>query len=158
MTYFPILLVDSFGASSLEIGLLMSCLALSTAISSSQLGRISRYYPERKLIKFSYFLGFISLILITFVNSIWLILLVTFLMGLAFGISIPAVMSVLAELSPDESRGVFMSLNGSIIRIGQTIGPLMMGFIFGLYGLNATFLAAAILFLITGFVLLLIFK
>ena len=158
MTYFPILLVDSFEASSLEIGILMSCMALSTGISSSQLGRVSKIYPERKLIKFSYFLGFISLLLITFVNSLWLILLVIFLMGLALGISIPAVMSVLAELSPDESRGVFMSLNGSIIRIGQTIGPLMMGFIFGLYGLNATFLAAAILFLITGFVLLLIFK
>jgi predicted MFS family arabinose efflux permease len=44
-----------------------------------------------------------------------------------------------------EYRGAFMSLNGMVLRLGQTLGPLLMGIIFGLWGVGATFYAGAAL-------------
>jgi predicted MFS family arabinose efflux permease len=38
-----------------------------------------------------------------------------------------------------------MSVNGMVIRVGQTFGPLMAGLAYGLWGLAGTFLAGSAL-------------
>ena len=63
--------------------------------------------------------------------------------GIAHGLNIPCYQTLLAGLAPMEYRGAFMSLNGMVLRLGQTLGPLLMGIIFSLWGIEATFYAGA---------------
>ncbi|MFC1724557.1 MFS transporter [candidate division KSB1 bacterium] len=158
LTYFPILLVRNHGVTPFEIGLIMSCFAFSTAITSFQLGKISKKYPIEKLLKISFIIGFFCMPLIPLAGKIWMIIVLVIFMGCAQGISIPAMMTILAGLAPMETRAVFMSLNGSIIRMGQTIGPLLMGFVLGLFGLNAVFTAGAIILFLIALLLIYVFR
>ena len=42
-------------------------------------------------------------------------------------------------------RAAFMSLNSMVLRGGQTFGPLMVGLVYAVSGLEAAFLAGAVL-------------
>ena len=83
LIYFPLLMGESFGTSPFIIGLMMSVMSLVTAITASQLGRLSALYSESTLLKFSFFLYAIALIMIRFCPSIWILLIPTAVFGIA---------------------------------------------------------------------------
>jgi len=67
------------------------------------------------------------------------------LLGFAFATTIPVVMSLVAALAPDDQRAAFMSLNGTVLRLGQTLGPLIMTAVFAAGGFRAVYTAGAVL-------------
>jgi sugar phosphate permease len=75
--------------------------------------------------------------------KLWVLAIPVLLLGVAQGLSIPNLQTLLAGLAPLEHRGAFMSINGMILRLGQTVGPPLMGTAFGLWGIDSTFYAAA---------------
>ena len=155
LTYFPLLLGHSFAASSLVIGVLMSSMSLTTALTASQLGKLSKIFSERTLIKAAFFLYSFALLLITFVPKLWVFLVPTIIFGIAQGINIPHIQTLLAGLAPMEYRAAFMSINGTVLRLGQTLGPVIMGIIFGFWGIEGVFYSGAG-FSIAMFVIMLI--
>lgn len=64
------------------------------------------------------------------------------LFGVAQGINLPNVFSLLNAHAPSENRGAFMAANGMTLRAGQTIGPLLMAATAGTLGLTGAYLAA----------------
>ena len=60
----------------------------------------------------------------------------------------PSISALLAGLAPMEHRAIFMSLNGMLIRLGQTLGPMIMAGFFAIAGLGAVYLAGTGLSLI----------
>ncbi|MCF8302306.1 MAG: MFS transporter [Bacteroidales bacterium] len=145
LTYFPFLMGNDFQAESWVIGVLMSVTSVSTAITSSQLGRLTGHFGERKLIIIGFLLYTISLILIPLTPSIWLMPIPVLIFGFAQGINFPSVITLLMRISPMNYRGIFMSLNGMVLRIGQTLGPLLMGLTFAIWGIQGAFWAGAAL-------------
>jgi MFS transporter, ACDE family, multidrug resistance protein len=143
LTYFPFLLGYKFEASSLLIGMFMSGQSLSTAIASSQLGRLSRSFSEVTLLKAGYFLYALALGLIPFAPDIWTLLIPTIIFGVAIGINIPSIFSLLTGLAPMKHRAAFMSINGMVLRLGQTIGPILVGAIFAIWGISGAFYVGA---------------
>ncbi len=155
LSYFPIFLSNSFKVSTLIIGLIMSCMSLTTAITSSQLGKISKRFKEKNIIKFAFFVYSVALILIPFVKNIELILIPVIIFGIAHGVSIPSIQTLVAEFAPLEQRAAFMSINGMILRIGQTLGPVIMGGIFNFLGINWVFFGGCIFAIFTFLILIL---
>jgi MFS transporter, ACDE family, multidrug resistance protein len=145
LTYFPLLVRERFGGSSIVIGGLMSAMSLVTAATSSQLGRLTSRFPERRLIAASFGLYGLALLLIPAMPQIWLLLVPTVVFGLAHGVNIPAIQTVLARLAPMEHRGAFMSANGMVLRLGQTLGPLVAGACASQWGVDGAFVSAAML-------------
>lgn len=143
MTYFPLFLGKSFGVSTLVIGLLMSAMSLTTAFTSSQLGRLVKRYSETTLLKTAFIAYALALVPIPFIHRLWAILIPTIIFGVAHGINIPTIYTLLAGLAPLEHRAAFMSINGMVLRLGQTLGPLIMATVFGLWGIGGTFYAGA---------------
>jgi len=133
LTYFAIYMDDAFYASGFTIGVFMSVSALATAVVASQLRRITRRFSEAMLIKASFAIFGLSLILIPFMPSLWLLLIPVLLLGIAQGINLPSILSMAAGLAPTEYRAAFMSINSSMIRLGQTVGPPIVG-LFYVYG------------------------
>jgi ACDE family multidrug resistance protein len=157
ITYFPLLMESSFGSSAFIIGIFMSTFAVSNGITAYQLEKLSRRYSELFLIKAGFILYVIVLLIIPFAPNIWILLLPTLLSGVANGINIPSILSLLAESAPINNRAVFMSINGMILRLGQTIGPLFIGLFYDLGGMEFAFVAASVFVLImTGVVIYLI--
>jgi MFS family permease len=143
LTFFPLLIEDSFSVSPFIIGLVMSVSSIATGLTSSQLGRIARLSSERGLIGVACVLYAVALVSIPLVPSLWLFLIPTIILGVAMGISLPSLMALLADLAPMQQRGAVMSLNGMVLRLGQTLGPLIMGAVIVIWGTSGVFYVGA---------------
>ncbi len=143
MTCFPLLLGNSFGASPLIIGLIMASVSLIAAFTSSQLGKIIRIFSRKATLKISFALYALALLIIPFISQLWLFFIPVIIFGIAHGMSIPVIQALLAEAAPLKYRATFMSVSGMTFRVGQTMGPFLMGLIVGIWGIGGAFYVGA---------------
>jgi ACDE family multidrug resistance protein len=143
LTYFTILMGEKFNSSSLTIGIIMSVASLSNAVTASQLGRIHRWLSMTSILKISFSVYALSMILVPFMSNLWFLLIPAILSGMANGATLPSIQTSVAEIAPLEYRGAIMSLNNMMLRLGQTLGPPVIGIAYVYGGINATFFAAA---------------
>jgi len=141
-TFIPLYLADRFGSTALAIGLIMSVGSLSTAVTASSLRFLNRIFSSERLITNAFALYALSFLAIPFLPGYWLIAIPVALFGVAQGMNYPVVMSLLAGLAPPEHRAIFMSANGMVLRVGQTLGPLIMAGVFAWGGIEWVFYAA----------------
>jgi len=57
--------------------------------------------------------------------------------------NLPIVQTLLARRAPLEYRAAFISLNGMVLRLGQTLGPLIMGLVYLIGGFETIFFLSA---------------
>ncbi|MGD2250183.1 MAG: MFS transporter [Candidatus Methanofastidiosia archaeon] len=143
LTYLPFLTDQSFGASPFTVGLLLAAMSASTAVTSSLLGRIAQILPEKTLIKISFVLYPVALVMIPVIPVIYLLAVPITLFGIAHGLNIPSIQTVLAGYAPLEQRAAFMSFYGMVLRLGQTLGPVIMGVVFAAGGITTVFYVGA---------------
>lgn len=149
LTYFPFLMDQRFAASSVTIGLMMSGMSVSTAFTSAQLGKLIKRISEKKLLIIAFSLYAIATFFMLFIHNIWLLSLPVILFGIAQGINVPNILSLISGFAPAAYRAAFMSLNGMVLRLGQTLGPVLMGLLYGVWKLSGVFLGGAFLALVT---------
>jgi predicted MFS family arabinose efflux permease len=70
--------------------------------------------------------------------------------GFANGILMPNIQTQISIFSPAKYRGAFMSINSSVLRLGQTIGPLISGNIITKCGSEYVFIAGIVFALLTA--------
>jgi MFS family permease len=141
-TFIPLHLSDRFGSTAFAIGVIMSVGSLSTAVTASNLRLLGRYFTSEGLITYAFALYALSFVSIPFLPGHWLVALPVALFGVAQGMNYPVVMGLLAGLAPTEHRAIFMSANGMVLRVGQTLGPLIMAGVFAWGGMAMVFFAA----------------
>ena len=142
-TYIPILAGNNLGASHLTIGILQASMALSLAFVSSQLGLFAKKLSELALIKVSFILYALALIITPSLNNVWLLLIPSLLFGAAHGMVFPATQALLGGLAPQAYRGGFMAVNATILALGQALGPILAGLAFGVGGMTGVFYGSA---------------
>ncbi len=143
-TYIPILAAKSLGASEAINGITLASISVSVAIVASQLGRLTRKYSEIKLIKFSFILSALALLIIPIVPNVWLLFIPMFLFGAAQGIAFPCSQALLAGLAAQESRAGFMAVSTTIQSWGQTLGPFLGSRVDAVWGTQTVFYASAV--------------
>jgi len=141
LTYFPLLVGTSFHASPLVIGTFMSLMSLTTALTSSQIGRLTRHFSEEALLRAAYGLYGLGLLMIPFIHTLWLFAVPAVVFGIGHGINTPTITTLLLEMALVANRGAFMAANGTVLRLGQTLGPLVMAATAAVWGIAATFFA-----------------
>ncbi|MBW8325613.1 MAG: MFS transporter [Prolixibacteraceae bacterium] len=148
LTYFPILLSERLQATSVHIGLMMSIMSLVTAATSSQLGRFNKRFQSKTILLFGagfYFLSMLSLL----VSQSWIqVVLSIMVFGLGHGLLIPSIQNLLVGFASIKERAAFMSVSSMVLRIGQTIGPLLIGVFYAIGSLQASFIAGAVVALV----------
>lgn len=142
LSYFPFVLERDFRMSELWIGLVMALTSVSTAFGSFGLGMLARRFGERRLVAAGYILYVFSVAAIPFARWMPLLLGAILVFGFANGITIPSILAILSRIAPPELRAVFMSVNGMLLRLGQTVGPILAGVVYATLGLSAVFWAA----------------
>ncbi len=149
LTYFPVLLDRRFAFSPAIIGMYLTGSSVMTGLWSAAAGRLAARLPERRLILIAFLLVAPALVLLAILPTAGALILPIAMFGTAMGLGMPSLMTVLAGLAPAEYRGAFLSLNGMILRLGQTLGPLLGGLLYGGQGLAAVFLGGALLAAVT---------
>ncbi len=139
LTYLPLLLGSSFKASPLVIGLILSVMSFTTAMTSWQLGRLMAHYSGKALLTVAFLLYGLALAIIPLASNLWVVLIPVLIFGVAHGMNFPTVQTLLTELAPMEYRAAFMSINGMVLRLGQTLGPILMALAFTIGGMNGVF-------------------
>ena len=143
LTYIPFLVSQEFNLSPSKIGILLSISSFTTAIVASQVGRLTDRFGSLFLLKTAFVLYLIVSVLIPNVHHLALFLLPILIFGSAQALNIPSLQTSLANLSPDNQRGAFMSLNGMVLRIGQTLGPLVIGIGYSVGDMEGVYYLAA---------------
>lgn len=143
MTCFPLLLGNSFGLSSLIIGLIIASVSLIAALTSSQLGKIIKLFSRKAILKISFILYALALSIIPLISQPWLFFIPVIIFGIAHGMNIPVIQALFAEAAPQKYRATFMSVSGMTFRVGQTLGPLLMGMVISIWGIGGAFYAGA---------------
>jgi len=152
LTYFPFFMEDRFKAGSLFIGLIMTGGSLVTAAVSWQVGRLSQMFSGPSMIRAAFVFYAAAMVSLPFITHPLLAVFPAMAFGLGMGINIPSILNMLSGLAKTGHRAAFMSINGTLLRLGQTIGPLAMGWVFAARGIEWVFYAGA-LFAGTAFIM-----
>lgn len=145
LTFLPFVLEAAFGATPLAIGAVFAAASLATAGTSVVLGRLASAVGERRLAATGFVLYVGTMLAMPAADAVWQAVVVVMVFGAANGIVIPSVLSIVAGAAPDEYRAAMMAVNGMVLRLGQTLGPLLAGWAFAVWGLSAPFRLSAVL-------------
>lgn len=145
VTFFPVLADTKFNVPPSAIGGLFGASSLATALASAFIGKLTRWISERTMLCIGHALYIVSMILIPLTPEYWWMLLPICTFGLAQGFNFPNLTTLLASLAPIEHRAAIMAVNGTVLRLAQTIAPLIFALLFWLGGLMTVYFAGAAL-------------
>ncbi len=148
LSYFPQLLEERFQATALQIGLYMSGFSVITALTASQKKRINKIFSAKYQLNISFVLYFISMLVLSVANQKWQLYIPLVLFGMAHGMLIPGIQTLLVGFAPLNERAGFMSINSTVLRLGQTGGPVFIGIFYALGGVGIAFIGGAIVALV----------
>ncbi|WP_414625031.1 MFS transporter [Calothrix sp. CCY 0018] len=151
ITYVPIF-ADPDGDSQFMNGVILCVMSLAVAISAAQLGWLIQRFSEITLIKTSFIISAVALIMIPFMTNPWMLLIPSALFGVALAFALPSSQALLAGLSAQDSRAGFMAVNASVQSLGQALGPILGGVAIALGGIKLVFFSAAIYSVIAFFI------
>ncbi|MFX1561770.1 MAG: MFS transporter [Promethearchaeota archaeon] len=148
-----------FYGNAMLSGLVISCMSIAAALTATQTGKLVNRYGERTLLTLAFPLYALALFLIIILPTfwalyipsipiIWSVIISVSIYGIAQAINVPSLQMLLARLALPEYRAALMSINGMVLRWGQTLGPLIMGIVVVLWDLQAVFLFSCFLALI----------
>jgi MFS family permease len=139
ITYLPLLLSHRFSASPATIGLVFLAASGFTGLASFQLGRLTMRFGQRTLLTAAAALYGLCMLLTPHAPSLLLTIPPVICFGLAQGLNIPTIMTMLTTIAPMEQRGAFMAANGLLLRLAQTVAPMIMGGLYAMGGMEAVF-------------------
>jgi len=145
VTYVPALVDQRFTSQSAVIGLVVSSASISNGLAATQVERMARYVARRWLVTGAFVLSAAALATIPFMMSLGGLVAAAIGFGAAQGTSITATLALLTDWAPDAQRATVLSINATAIRLGQTVGPAVMGGVLAAAGLDAVFFAGSVL-------------
>lgn len=125
LTAIPLLLADQYGVVEPYLGLLLAIVSVTNAIVASQYGRIQDVAGLRPLVigGFGLFgIAFVGLRLASSPVDIGALLVV---FGAGFGVVMPSLNASVVTLASKENRASMLGVQTSLLRVGQTLGPIV---------------------------------
>ena len=132
LAFYPYYLKEHFTASPFLTGIVLSSSSVGAMIGSKRM----------MVAAFTFYILSLGIAFVT--PTALLFVLPVMLYGFANGILIPNIQTQLSIIAPMEYRGAFMSLNSTMLRTGQTVGPLLSGIILAGAGENYVFISGTL--------------
>lgn len=146
----PLMLENRFGATSVVRGFVQSSTLILTALVASKLNFFVKRFGTYGTVSLGFASYGFSLLTIPLSSSIFTATLFTMIYGFGHGTVLPALQNLLVERTGVENRATVMTIYNSMIRIGQTLGPIVAS----LTGYLAFTLSSLLSFALSVFVLL----
>ncbi len=142
--YLSYLLEDRFGLTPDKRGLIIAFVFIFVALVASNLKLFVSELGERWTITVGFVSYAIALSIIPFTYSLAILVFALLLYGFGHGTVLPTLQNLVVSIAPPENRGIATTTYGSMVRLGQTIGPIF-GSLLVVHSLNLVFLASAML-------------
>jgi MFS family permease len=139
---------SGIGLSAGTIGVIMSTFALATLVVRAVLTQLVRHIRPWLLIGSAMSVAGVAYLLFPFVESVPLLMALSFMLGLGLGASQPVIMALLYEASPQGRQGEAVGVRTTMLNISQTFIPLASGAISAALGMMPVF--ALIAFMLLG--------
>ncbi len=137
-----------------EIGLLFGIQGISSILAKPVMGRISDRFGRRPLIVTGQLICAVVMGLIPWTGNLWALLLLAFIFGFGEAVIGSSTSALVADLCRTQSYGSAMGVFGTIMDIGHASGPIVTGFLIGLFDYRGAFgIVAALLVIVTVFFL-----
>jgi MFS family permease len=132
------------GLTAVTIGVVMSTFALATFTVRAILTQLVRHVRHWVLIGSAMALAGTAYLLFPFVNSVPLLIALSFILGLGLGASQPVIMALLYEASPPGRQGEAVGIRTTMMNGSQTFIPLASGAISAALGMTPVFALIAL--------------
>jgi MFS family permease len=130
-TALPLLLSDEFGLSSGQIGLTIAAVAAASAVVSSQYGRLSAWRSAPELIALGFVAYGASLLGVRVAPSPFWVGISLLAFGVGFGLMMPSIDTTIVTAVSGQLRAGMMGMRTSVLRLGQTLGPISFTYVAG---------------------------
>jgi len=132
------------GLAAGTIGVVMACFAVATFLVRAVLTQLVRRLRQWLLIASAMTLAGIAYLLFPFVQSVPLLMTLSFILGVGLGASQPVIMAVLYEVSPPGRQGEAVGIRTTMLSGSQTFIPLASGAMAGALGMTPVFALIAL--------------
>lgn len=140
--YFPVY-AHGIGLSASLIGIVQATNFGAELTVRLFLARLLKRFKEEQLLAYSFFIGAGSLVLIPFFQSVYVLILLSFALGLGMGCAQPIITMLMYSYSPQGRTGEALGLRMTFIHLTKLIGPVVFGAIGSALGLAAMFVLNA---------------
>ncbi|AGK61869.1 hypothetical protein Asulf_01903 [Archaeoglobus sulfaticallidus PM70-1] len=130
----PIYISKELGAEEIHVGLLFTTGAVTGAIVSILLGKVSDRFGRKPLILLSQFLFAITMLLYSTINHYIYAFPIHALEGFAWATASTSAPALVADFSDIKNRGEAMGVYNTAWNLGWVIGPLLGGTLAQVYG------------------------
>ncbi|UHA72573.1 MFS transporter [Paenibacillus sp. 481] len=147
MSLLPIYVQELHGSTenlALMAGLVSAVTGISNMVCSPLLGRLSDRIGAQRVLLFSLAGAAIALIPQAFVQNVWQLLAVRFLLGMFMGGLLPSVNSLIRQYTPDGMESRAYSFNTSTLALGNMVGPIVGGAVSGFIGIEGIFIMSGV--------------
>jgi MFS family permease len=154
-TFLPLYLTKR-GFTPAEIGPLFTAQVVITALSKPAMGRLSDRLGRKMFIVAGLLLGAVSVLAMPWMGH-WLVLgILTSLFGLSVAVVTASTSALVSDLSRASAYGASLGVLSSIMDVGQSTGPMIVGLLVGTWGyqLGFGFVTAVLLVASAAFVTL----
>ncbi len=138
-------------------GLAFSITGLGNLMMTRQWGRLGDKIGYEKILIGLLIAAAVVYLPGAFVNEVWQLVVVRFLLGVTLGGLMPLRMAYIRQAAPIAIQGEVIGYNTSLQFLGNVIGPVLGGVISGYYGIASVFIFTSIMLLLSGLSLLLFY-
>lgn len=133
-----------------QIGLVAGMYPVVWGLGQLVTGKLGDIYCKKQLITTGMFLQGLALLIVTIASTVWLNMFAMILLGAGTALVYPNFLTVIAENSHPNQRAQSMSIFRFWRDSGYVIGALLSGIIADYFGINAAFMAVALITLAAG--------
>ena len=148
VVYFIALFTKSLSLS--RVGPFFVAFSAAAIATRLFLGGLSDRYGRKQVVLPSVVLIGLNLMLISQIQSSWLLIVTGFLGGLGQGLIFPALSTYIIDTMGRENKGLAISLYLTLFDIGMAFGSVIFGWMADLYGFRFMYLLAGGVFILVG--------
>ncbi|AIC94742.1 MFS-type transporter [Shouchella lehensis G1] len=134
-------------------GVAFSITGLGNLLSTRKWGQLGDRIGHEKVMLLLLILSGLFFIPQGFVDSLWQLIVLRFIFGLAVGGLIPCTTAFIRQACPISMQGEVLGYNQSFRFLGNVLGPVSGGLLAASFGISYVFISAGVLFLLTAAVL-----
>lgn len=146
------LYVQKLHGSAVDIaiwaGFVVAVTGLSNMIASPILGKLSDKVGAHRILTYALIGTGLTLIPQAFVQSVWQLIIVRFMMGVFMGGLLPSVNALIRSYTPDGMESRSFGFNTSSLALGNMLGAVIGGFLSGFIGIEGLFITSGCLLII----------
>ncbi|AJS59458.1 MFS transporter [Paenibacillus sp. IHBB 10380] len=133
---------------ALWAGMVTAVTGISNMITSPILGKFSDKFGAHRILTYALIGAGLMLIPQAFVQNVWQLIVIRFLMGVFMGGLLPSVNALIRSYTPEGMESRAFAFNSSTLALGNMLGALVGGFLSGFIGIEGLFIISGCLLLI----------